>query len=138
MDPARIFFGQYRGTMISELPTPYLQWLVEECNLLAIPRNEQLKNEIEGELQTRVEANIPAHVKAFERHAEDQIFLSWWLDQGRTWYRRGFPPELPSESDVWIPPYDLHLTLEWAAFQRRKSAYRKRHFRHQKPPTKKE
>lgn len=134
---ARISFGKFKGTLISELPTSYLKWLVEECSLLAIPRNQAINVQIEAELEMRIEATVPTRIEAYERQAEDRIYLKWWLDQGGTWYRIGFPPVLPLESDLWVPPYGMHFSSEWGAFQRRKADYRKRHVRRQIAATRK-
>jgi hypothetical protein len=134
---ALIPFGKFKGTPISAVPNWYLSWLAKDCSLLSIPRNQAIKVEIETELATRVEATIPTRIKAYERQEEDRIYLAWWLDQGRTWYRIGFPYDLPSESDFWVPPYGMHFSHEWYAFQRRKADYRKRHLQRQIAATRK-
>lgn len=128
MDTACMPFGKYRGKLISEIETSYLAWLVRDCDSLQAPRNGQFKAEICSELEKRIEASIPAHIKAAESQEEDQIYLRWWLDRGGTRSPRGFPPSLPSDGD-WIPPYELHHSPEWHAFQKRKSEYRERHLR---------
>jgi hypothetical protein len=119
-------FGRFKGKPISELPLWYLKWLVEDCSSLAISRNQTIRAEIEAELERRVEAALPARIKAYERTEEDRIYLDSWLGQGGTWYRTDFPPALPSETNFWVPPYEMHFSSEWGAFQRRKADYRKR------------
>lgn len=83
-------FGKYVGTEVSELPTKYLEWLTENCDLYG-----DLEEEIEAELQSRYAAKTkkansrppnPEPKSSMPTAGLQPIVRDWYRDLARRYH----------------------------------------------------
>jgi hypothetical protein len=124
----RMTFGTYKGWLVSDLTDSHLVWLTEKCTYLNHPRNKQLKIAIQDEIERRIVKRIPPSVKARLLSRLDSYFSHWWLDQGGTWYRIGWP-DFPSDQPCEIPSWEFQHSLEYHHYrqieERERDKYRR-------------
>jgi len=84
-------FGKHRGQPLEEVPTSYLQWLLDNCDL-----RPQLQEAVEEELGQRWSQPPPEPVYAIAE-------LSPWEEVVRTWHREmalRFHPDRGGSAEV--------------------------------------
>ncbi len=61
-----IQFGKYKGKRIDSLPTSYLEWLLEECDI--VKKNKELQNSILDVLVDRFDEVIYKRIKRMHHY----------------------------------------------------------------------